>query len=49
MTGIERFQEIMDVTPDIRDSKKAKPLTEVKGGIEFDHVSFEYADDHTRC
>lgn len=48
MTGIERFQEIMDVTPDIRDSKKAKPLTEVKGGIEFDHVSFEYADDHTQ-
>ena len=46
MTGIERFQEIMDVTPDIRDSKKAKPLTEVKGGIEFDHVSFEYPDDH---
>ena len=48
MTGIERFQEIMDVTPDIRDSKKARPLTEVKGGIEFDHVSFEYADDHTQ-
>lgn len=48
MTGIERFQEIMDVTPDIRDSKKAKPLTEVKGGIEFNHVSFEYADDHTQ-
>ena len=48
MTGIERFQEIMDVTPDIRDSKKAKPLTEVKGGIEFDHVSFEYSDDHTQ-
>lgn len=48
MTGIERFQEIMDVTPDIRDSKKAKPLTEVKGGIEFDHVSFGYADDHTQ-
>lgn len=48
MTGIERFQEIMDVTPDIRDSKKAKPLTEVKGVIEFDHVSFEYADDHTQ-
>ena len=48
MTGIERFQESMDVTPDIIDSKKAKPLTEVKGGIEFDHVSFEYADDHTQ-
>lgn len=48
MTGIERFQEIMDVTPDIRDKKGAKPLSDVKGTIEFDHVSFEYADDHTQ-
>lgn len=48
MTGIERFQEIMDVTPDIRDKKGAKPLSDVKGSIEFDHVSFEYADDHTQ-
>lgn len=48
MTGIERFQEIMDVTPDIRDKKGAKPLSDVKGSIEFNHVSFEYADDHTQ-
>lgn len=48
MTGIERFQEIMDVTPDIRDKKGAKPLSYVKGTIEFNHVSFEYADDHTQ-
>ena len=48
MTGLERFQEIMDVTPDIRDKKGAKPLSDVKGSIEFDHVSFEYADDHTQ-
>ena len=48
MTGIERFQEIMDVTPDIKDKKGAKPLSDVKGSIEFDHVSFEYADDHTQ-
>ena len=38
----------MDVTPDIRDKKGAKPLSDVKGSIEFDHVSFEYADDHTQ-
>lgn len=48
MTGIERFQEIMDVTPDIKDKKGAKPVADVKGSIEFDHVSFEYADDHTQ-
>lgn len=46
MTGIERFQEIMDVAPDIKDKKDAKPLTDVKGELEFDHVSFEYPDDH---
>ena len=44
MTGIERFQEIMDVTPDIRDKKGAKPLSDVKGTIEFDHVSFAYPE-----
>ena len=44
MTGIERFQEIMDVTPDIRDKKGANPLSDVKGTIEFDHVSFAYPE-----
>ncbi len=46
MTGIERFQEIMDVAPDIKDKKGAKPLTNVKGSLDFEHVSFEYPDDH---
>lgn len=46
MTGIERFQEIMDVAPDIKDVKNAEELKDVKGQIEFDHVSFEYPDDH---
>lgn len=46
MTGIERFQEIMEVMPDIKDKKGAKSLEDVKGAIEFEHVSFEYPDDH---
>ena len=46
MTGIERFAEIMDVVPDIRDEKGAKELRDVKGSISLDHVSFEYPDDH---
>lgn len=46
ITGIERFQEIMDVVPDIKDSKNAKKMEHVKGAISFDHVSFEYPDDH---
>lgn len=46
MTGIERFVEIMDSTVEILDEPGAKPMEQVKGGIRFDHVSFEYPDDH---
>lgn len=47
MTGIERFVEIMDSEIDILDEEGAVPLEQVKGGISFEHVSFEYPDDHT--
>ncbi|RGY96018.1 ABC transporter ATP-binding protein [Clostridium sp. AM58-1XD] len=46
MTGIERFVEIMDSDIDILDEPDAKPLENVKGEIVFDHVHFEYPDDH---
>lgn len=46
MTGIERFQEIMDVVPDIRDCRNAKMLEHVKGKIVFNHVSFSYPGNH---
>lgn len=46
LTGVERFQEIMDVVPDIKDKKDAAPLKNVEGAISFEHVSFEYPDDH---
>lgn len=46
MTGIERFMELMDASVDIFDEEGAEPLHEVKGGIAFRHVSFEYPDDH---
>ena len=46
MTGIERFAEIMDSKVEILDEPGAKPLEEVQGSIRFDHVSFEYPDDH---
>jgi ATP-binding cassette subfamily B protein len=47
MTGIERFVELMDAEVDILDEPGAEPLHDVEGRIEFDHVSFEYQDDHT--
>ncbi len=48
ITGFERFIEIMDTPVDIKDAPDAKPL-QIKGGnIVFDHVTFEYPDDHNR-
>ena len=42
MTGIERFTEIMDEVSDIKDSPDAKPISGVKGDIEFKNVTFSY-------
>ena len=43
--GLNRFVEIMRTEPTIRDSEEAKPLENVKGGINVDHVSFAYDGD----
>ncbi len=47
-TGFERFREIMDIEPDIDDAPDAKELTEVKGNITFENVSFQYKDGADR-
>ncbi len=44
-TGFERFQEIMNIVPDIQDADDAVNLTDVKGDIEFCDVSFHYQND----
>lgn len=44
-SGFERFQEIMNICPDIEDGKNAVELTNVKGDISFDDVSFRYQDN----
>ena len=41
-TGIERFIEIMSLDRDIFDKENPETLTNVKGKIEFDRVSFKY-------
>ena len=48
ITGIERFMEIMDTPIDIKDAPDAKDLQVSEGRITFDHVTFEYPDDHNR-
>ena len=45
LTGLERFSEIMDVEPDVEDKPDAKPLTDVRGDVAFENVSFHYSDD----
>ncbi len=48
MTGIERFYEIIDTPIDIMDRPDAVELKAGPGDIRFDHVSFEYPDDHNK-
>ncbi len=45
MTGIERFSEILDVEPDIKDKPGARVLENVVGDIVLDHVTFRYEED----
>ena len=43
-TGFERFIEMMNIDPDIKDKEGAGELSDVKGDIEFEDVSFRYKD-----
>lgn len=43
-SGYERFLEIMDIQPDIKDAPDAVSLTRAQGNIEFDNVSFKYEE-----
>ena len=43
-TGFERFVEMVSIEPDIKDKEDAVPLTDVKGEIRFEDVSFKYKD-----
>lgn len=45
-TGFERFQEIMNIEPDIQDKPGARELSNVKGEITFDKVSFRYNENN---
>lgn len=47
-TGIDRFFEIMDAPLEIKDSKSAVELKDVRGEVSFKNVSFSYrADEHS--
>ena len=42
--GFLRFMEVMRTEPEITDAPDAKELTNVRGEITYDHVSFSYDD-----
>lgn len=44
MTGFERFIEIMDLEPKIKDNINAVDIVDFKGDIKIDDVSFKYSD-----
>ncbi|MBR3396487.1 MAG: ABC transporter ATP-binding protein [Lachnospiraceae bacterium] len=44
LAGFERFLEVMRTKASIEDDPDAVELTDVKGHVVYDHVSFEYAD-----
>ena len=42
MTGFERFQEVMNIAPDIVDKEGAVELNSIRGEIRFKDVTFSY-------
>lgn len=44
-TGFERFLEMLNIEPDIKDKEHAKKLEKVKGEIDFTNVSFQYEEN----
>jgi len=44
-SGFERFMEIMNIEPDIRDKEGAIELSNVKGDITFEDVTFQYEEN----
>lgn len=46
ITGFNRFMEVLEVEPDIKDAAEAIELTDVQGSIEFRNVSFKYREGY---
>jgi len=46
VTGFNRFMEVLEVEPDIKDTPEATELTGVQGNIEFKNVSFKYREGY---
>lgn len=42
-----RFLDVMETESEITDAPDARELTDVKGHVSYEHVSFHYSDDNT--
>ncbi len=47
LSGFRRFLDVMETESEIRNADNAMELTDVKGHVRYDHVSFHYSDDET--
>ena len=47
LSGFRRFLAVVETEPEIVDASDAKPLTNVKGDVSYENVSFHYSDDDT--
>ncbi|MCX6988721.1 MAG: ABC transporter ATP-binding protein [Chlamydiae bacterium] len=46
VTGFNRFMDVLEVEPDVKDAAEATELTDVQGNIEFKNVSFKYREGY---
>jgi len=46
IAGFERFMEVLEVMPDIKDAGNAIKIAHSQGNIEFKEVSFKYKEEH---
>jgi ATP-binding cassette subfamily B protein len=46
-TGFDRLVEVLEIEPDIEDSKQALELQHVRGNVAFRNITFGYKDDDT--
>ena len=45
IASAERVYEIMDMEPLVKNGEEAEDMPEIKGNVEFDHVTFAYPDE----
>lgn len=46
-SGFRRFLDVMETIPEIQDKPDATELTDVKGHVRYEDVTFHYSDDET--